>query len=294
MQTNTLELEVYYGTMAPWSNTTLLFSGDRALLIDAQFTKTDAKALVKRLQDAGKTLTHIILTHSHPDHVWGGVELLKAFPEAQAYARPVAITEMELEFKARLLRWTGIFDAELPTELYPVEPFEGDVFDFEGHKIELIDSLPSETINLMTCYIPELKTYIASDQCYNRCHYYVGPGLNRPDLWIASIEDIQSRFEIDRVVPGHGAVGGLEIFDEAIEYLTFYHSVAKPLVPQQEIVHAVLEQYPDWKLEGVLRMTIGPAVTSKALIEEKNTKQGFGSESIVKGYYRACEDGARA
>ncbi|EKO3437051.1 MBL fold metallo-hydrolase [Vibrio fluvialis] len=262
MSNNKLELEVYYGTQAPWSNTTLLFSDEKALFIDAQFTKSDAKALVAHLRDAGKTLSSIILTHSHPDHVWGGAELLKAFPEAKAYARPVVITEIDLEFKARLLRWMGTFDAELPTELYPIEPLEGDVFDFYGHKIELIDSKPSETINLMTCYIPELKTYVASDQCYNRCHYYVGPGLNRPDLWIESIRDIAERFDIERVIPGHGAVGGLEIFEEAIEYLSLYQEVAKPLVPQKEIVRAILDKYSDWKLEGVLYMTIGPAITA--------------------------------
>ncbi|EKO3972442.1 MBL fold metallo-hydrolase, partial [Vibrio fluvialis] len=250
-------------------------------------TKSDAKALVAHLRDAGKTLSSIILTHSHPDHVWGGAELLKAFPEAKAYARPVVITEIDLEFKARLLRWTGTLDAELPTELYPIEPLEGDVFDFYGHKIELIDSKPSETINLMTCYIPELKTYVASDQCYNRCHYYVGPGLNRPDLWIESIRDIAERFDIERVIPGHGAVGGLEIFEEAIEYLSLYQEVAKPLVPQKEIVRAILDKYSDWKLEGVLYMTIGPAITAQDLIDETAGKRGFGSDSIVKGHYRA-------
>ncbi|EOC1776615.1 MBL fold metallo-hydrolase [Vibrio fluvialis] len=287
MSNSKLELEVYYGTQAPWSNTTLLFSDEKALFIDAQFTKSDAKALVAHLRDAGKTLSSIILTHSHPDHVWGGAELLKAFPEAKAYARPVVITEIDLEFKARLLRWTGTLDAELPTELYPIEPLEGDVFDFYGHKIQLIDSKPSETINLMTCYIPELKTYVASDQCYNRCHYYVGPGLNRPDLWIESIRDIAERFDIERVIPGHGAVGGLEIFEEAIEYLSLYQEVAKPLVPQKEIVRAILDKYSDWKLEGVLYMTIGPAITAQDLIDETAGKRGFGSDSIVKGHYRA-------
>ena len=289
MKENKLNLEVYYGTKAPWSNTTVLLSGDEALLIDAQFTKTDARALAKRLQDGGKTLTTIILTHSHPDHVWGGVELLKAFPNAIALARPAVIKEIELEFRARQLRWTTSLDDEIPTDLYSVSPLEGDIFDFDGHKIELIDSKPSETLNLMTCYIPELKTYVASDQAYNRCHYYVGPGLNRPDLWIESIKDITDNYEIERVVPGHGAVGGLEIFEEAIEYLSFYQSVAKPLVPQKAIVDAVLKQYPDWKLEGVVSMTIGPAVTAPAILEETGGKSSFGDESIVKGYYRASE-----
>ena len=98
MNDKKLDLEVYYGTRPPWSNTTLLFSEDQALVIDAQFQKTDAKAVAQRIKDAGKTLTTILLTHSHPDHAWGRVELFKAFPEAKAYARPAAIKEIELEF----------------------------------------------------------------------------------------------------------------------------------------------------------------------------------------------------
>ena len=287
MNDKKLDLEVYYGTRPPWSNTTLLFSEDQALVIDAQFQKTDARAVAQRIKDAGKSLRTILLTHSHPDHAWGGVELLKAFPEAKAYARPAAIQEIELEFRARLLRWTGIFDEEIPQSLYPVEPLEGDVFDFNGHTIELIDVKPSETIHLMTCYIPELKTYVASDQAYNKCHYYVGPGLNRPDLWIESIKDIMDNYEIERLIPGHGAVGGIEIFEEAIEYLSFYQEVANPLVPQKDIVHAVLKKYPDWKMEGDLYMTIGPAITAQDLIDETGGKTSFGSGRPVSGYYRA-------
>ena len=98
MNDKKLDLEVYYGTRPPWFNTTLLFSEDQALVIDAQFQKTDAQAVAQRIKDAGKTLTTILLTHSHPDHAWGGAELLKIFPEAKAYARPTAIQEIELEF----------------------------------------------------------------------------------------------------------------------------------------------------------------------------------------------------
>lgn len=286
MSTKKLDLEVYYGTKPPWSNTTILFSGDNALVIDAQFQKTDAKAVAQLIKDAGKTLTTILLTHSHPDHVWGGVELLNIFPEAKAYARPTSIREIELEFRARLLRWTGIFE-EVPTALYPVEPLEGEVFDFDGHPIEIIDSKPSETIYLTTFYIPELKTYVASDQAYNRCHYYVAPGLNRPDLWIESIKDITSKYDIERLVPGHGPVGGLEIFDEAIQYLSFYQQIGKPLVPQKDIVHALLEKYPDWKMEGCLYLTIGPGITAQDLIDETGGKTSFGSSQLAEGHYKA-------
>lgn len=34
-------------------------------------------------------------------------------------------------------------------------------------------------------------------------------------------------------------------------------------------------------------MTIGPAITAQDLIDETAGKRGFGSDSIVKGHYRA-------
>lgn len=289
MKERKLELEVYYGKRAPFSNTTLLFSGDQALLIDSQFQKSDARELVEILKESGKTLTTILLTHSHPDHVWGGVELLRAFPEAKAYARPAVIKDIEFDFPPRLLRWTGVFNGEIPEALFPIEPLEGDVFNFDGHDITVIDSLPSETINMTTYYIPGLKTYVASDQAYNKCHYYVPAGLNRPDLWIESIEDIMGKYEIERLIPGHGAVGGIEIFEEALEYLKVFQQVAKPLITQKEIVEHMLEKYPNWDMDGVLYMSIGPAMTANDLISETGGKVSFGHDVIVDGYYRASD-----
>jgi len=290
MKERKLELEVYYGKRAPYSNTTLLFSGDKALLIDSQFQKSDARELVDILKKSGKTLTTILLTHSHPDHVWGGVELLKAFPSAKAYARKEVIKDIEYDFPPRLLRWTGVFNGEIPEALFHIEALEGEIFTFEGHKISVIDSLPSETINMTTYYIPELKTYIASDQAYNKCHYYVPAGLNRPDLWIKSIEDIMDKYDIDRLVPGHGAVGGIEIFEEALEYLNVFQQVAKPLVTQKEIVEYMLKKYPNWNMDGVLYMSIGPAMTASDLISDTGGKINFGNDVIVDGYYRATEN----
>lgn len=286
-----MDLEVYYGTKPPWPNTALLFSDENALIIDTQFMKTDAKAVVARLKEVGKPLKAVLITHSHPDHVWGGVELKNAFPDCKFYARKQIKMEIELEFRARLLRWTGVFNAgpfvgEIPESLYPIEELEGDSFDFDGHTIELIDLKPAETMYATAFYIPESKTYVAGDQVYNRCHYFVGAGLNRPELWAESIQDILDNYEIDVLVPGHGEVGGVEIFHEAIEYLNFYHSVNQPLRPQIEIMHAVKDKYPDWKMEGVLYMTIGPAMTSADLIQETGGHISFGNEKVVDGYYK--------
>ncbi|NIB42535.1 MBL fold metallo-hydrolase [Pseudomaricurvus alkylphenolicus] len=287
-----LSIEVVYGTLPPWPNSTILYTDDSAVLVDTLFMKSDAALLAKRIKEIGKPLEAIFLTHSHPDHVWGGVELLRHFPDAKIYARPLIRKEIELDFRARQLRWTGVFnvgpfEGEIPTDLFDIQPLEGDSYDFGGHEIQLVDLKPAETVYATAFYVPEIKTYIAGDQLYNQCHYYIGAGLNRPDLWIESIEDVRARFDIDVVVPGHGYVGGTEIFDEAIDYLSFYQSQYEPYRPQIEMVQALENQYPDWKLEGVIYMTIGPAMTDPALIDLTHGHIKFGEGTIAIGSYSA-------
>lgn len=292
MADNKLSIDVVYGTLPPWPNATIVHSADSAVLIDTLFMKSDAALLAQRIKKIGKPLKAIFITHSHPDHVWGGVELLKQFPDAKIYARPLILKEIELEFRARQLRWTGVFnvgpfEGEIPADLFDLLPLEGDRYDLDGHQIQFVDLKPAETIYATAYYLPEIKTFIAGDQIYSKCHFYVGAGLNRPDLWIESIEDVRAKYDIEVVVPGHGYVGGAELFDEAIDYLEFYQSQYEPLRPPIELVRALEEKYPDWRLEGMIYMTRGPAMTNPTLIDVTHGHVKFGDDPIAVGSYSA-------
>ncbi len=278
---NSLAVSVYHGRQMPGSNAAVLQSDENVLLIDTQFQKTDARELLRKINAIERPLKSILLTHSHPDHVWGAAELLEACPDVTVYAREPIAMEIDLEFRARQLRWTEMFTDEIPSRLFDIEPLTGDVFDFDGHSIEIIDLKPAETIHATAFYLPDSKTYISGDQLYNRCHFYVGGGLNRPELWIESINDIVANYDMERVIPGHGAVGGTEIFDRAIEYLEYYADVARPLTPQPTIIEAMLKRFPDYKMEGVLYMTRGPAMTSPTLLKQTGGKLSFGHGQVV-------------
>ena len=274
-----LKLEVYHGKSMPFANSALLVSDKSVLLIDSQFQISDARNLIKKIESTGLPLQAILLTHSHPDHAWGAAEISKAYPNAKIYAREPIAQEIDLEFRARLLRWTELLPTEIPAKLYEIDSLEGDTFHFDGHDIEIIDLSPAETIHATAFYLPESKTYISGDQLYNNCHHYIGGGLNRPDLWIESIRSVLRNYSITKVVPGHGDVGGTEIMETSIEYLSFYDSVSKPLVPQPRIMEAMLEKFPGYKMEGVLMMTRGPAITSPELLKKTAGKIHFSDDT---------------
>lgn len=263
-----LELELFSGDGQPWPNSVMLKGRDSILLVDSQFLKKDAQDLVDAIRKTGLPVSNIFFTHSHPDHVWGSVEVMKAFPNAKAWARPMVKQDIELDFRGRLLRWQEIFREQVPTDLPPIHPLEGDSFDFEGHRIEFVDNIGCETIFSTGFYIPESKTYVAGDHLYKDCHFYVGSGLNRPDLWAQSLRELKANYAIDRIAPGHGSLGGTEIIDFAIEYLDYYRSIYNARMPQLELAEKLKTRFPQLTLEGVLYITCGPGLTTPAVIEQ--------------------------
>ena len=271
-----LKLQVHAGKMMPEANSTILPSENETLVIDSQFLRPDAKDLLAKVEATGKPLTTILITHEHPDHVFGAVELLKRFPNAKVYARQVTADDIGYYFRARLLRWTDDFPEHIPTSLFDILPLEGDSFDFDGHEIQIVDQKPNEMVHSNGYYIPELKTYVAGDQIFHNYHAYITGGLNYPELWIESLEEVRNNYDIDVIVPGHGPMGnGKMIFNKMTAYLNEYKSVYKPLLKQSVIVKHMLKKYPDYGLKAILFMTVGPAVTSPELIEMVHGNLGF-------------------
>lgn len=273
-----LELRIFMGQRMPLSNSALLMTEDKALLIDAQFFASDARDLIGVLEASKREPTAILLTHGHPDHVFGAAEVKKRYPDVVVYARASIKREIELEFRARLLRWSEVHRDEMPNALPEIQELNGDVFLFEGHRVEVIDIEPAETLNATAFYVPELKAYVSGDQLFHKFHPYVAGGLNRPDVWIESIASIQKNYEIDLVVPGHGPMGDATVLDAQLEYLRAYDAVSKPKVRQAAIADAMLAKFPDYALKEVLFMTRGPAVTSPELLKRLGGELGFSED----------------
>ena len=66
------ELKVFTGSPdALWIVSTLVCGERDAILIDAQFTLSDARKLVAMIHESGKVLRTVYITHHHPDHYFG-------------------------------------------------------------------------------------------------------------------------------------------------------------------------------------------------------------------------------
>ena len=116
-----------------YSNAALIMGERDAVLVDPPFTKADAHRVAAMVLDSGKRLTHVFVTHDHPDHFFSMDVLQEAFPDAEIVAHPTVVADIwrSLPFKVR--RWSPMLGENGPA--YPGAPraLTSDTILLEGH-----------------------------------------------------------------------------------------------------------------------------------------------------------------
>lgn len=253
-----LEIRTYTAAHSGIGELSALVMGEHeAVLVDSQWLLSDGRALAEMIAATGRTLTHVLLTHGHPDHYMGLGPVIDRFPDAKVLARQPVVDEIATQFPAKWVHWEPMYGDELPVEPVVPQLLEGDSLMLEGHEIRFIDLPPAETMDATAYYVPSLKALIAGDLVFSKMHAYFAD-LNNPSGWIAALEQLRAAGPIETVYPGHGPVGGAELLDEQIAYMKTYRSVAAPGVPLREFAPEMMKRYPDHGGAILLWWTRGP------------------------------------
>src|SRR6266498_1752767 len=117
-------------------NSTMVIGEKDILLIDPQFSLSEAHKLAAEILESKKHLATIYVTHPHPDHLFGLAVLKQAFPDAKIVALPATANAAKTGWPARQKFWFATYgsnipgpDPVLPDELAsPVLTLEGEQF----------------------------------------------------------------------------------------------------------------------------------------------------------------------
>jgi len=137
------------------------------------------------------------------------------------------------------------------------EPLTGSSALLEGQEIRFVDLPVCETVHATAFYVPSAKTVIAGDLVFAGMHHYMAD-TNDPDSWIEALNVVRRLGPLERIYPGHGPVGGVELLDASEAWLRDYREVARPGVRFTDIAKEMMRRYPRHGMPLMLWLTRGP------------------------------------
>lgn len=192
-----LKISVFAAGEAGFHATSSLITGKKdAVLVDAQFTRSEARRLAAQIKDSGKNLTTVYITHAHPDHHFGLEVILAEFPEAKAVALPEVVEELKAISPGKLNYWKGIYKDDLADDFVVPEPLAKPELTLEGETLKIVKLMDGESEAAGVVYVPSAKTLIAGDVLFHGVHLWLAEG--RPDGWLRNLRTLRSVGPIDR------------------------------------------------------------------------------------------------
>ena len=187
---------------------TIVMGKKDAILIDAQWTLSNAHRVITEILDTGKNLTTIYLSHAHPDHYFGAGVIAQAFPKARVVAIPSEADIMNKQFFGKIEHWEGIIGSHNVCRVSAkIESLKENHLELEGQPLEIMTKVMGDMRYNTMVWIPSIKTLVASDVLFNQAHPFTCE-LTKEERaqWIADVDKIE-KMGAEVIIPGHQKPG---------------------------------------------------------------------------------------
>lgn len=189
---------------------------DYAVVIDANYPSGAAEVLPKVRASTDKPLRFVIDTHHHGDHAYGNQFWASEGATLVAHQAAVEILRQSglADFAASASRRPDVAASRLkvPSLQYP----DTLVFDDGQRRMELHWLGVAHTKGDTFLWLPREKILFTGDACVNGAYNMIRDGDTAE--WIKTLERAK-RFGAEKVVPGHGPVGGPEVIADQQSYV---------------------------------------------------------------------------
>ncbi|MEO6454399.1 MAG: Ivy family c-type lysozyme inhibitor [Ginsengibacter sp.] len=196
------------------------------VIIDTTLTMTDSKALKQKAENLGKPIAGIILTHGHPDHIAGTVNI-SPHAAIPIYSLPSVKKLMEDTEEAKHTQWSGMFGNEwIPKWVYPNQMVkDGETVKIAGlnFTVQDIGSGGDCDANSIWLLEDESKAAFIGDLIYHNNHTYMNDGSIL--RWLANLEKLAPVLKtFPAYYVGHGSSCDFSAIAEQKEYFLTYCS----------------------------------------------------------------------
>jgi glyoxylase-like metal-dependent hydrolase (beta-lactamase superfamily II) len=188
-------------------NTHIVETLTELTVIDAQLALPFAQEVVSVIKELGKPVGRFIISHGHPDHFSGMQVLDEAFPGTDIYAL-ASVRDYLGEWAQPVLdaRRAAFGDVIAERAVYPTHTLALGETTFGSLRISVAEISETEAHTSALITFPDAKVLAAADTVVAPGHhlFLVIDGEHNVGNWIALLESVAARTDIDRVLTGHG------------------------------------------------------------------------------------------
>jgi glyoxylase-like metal-dependent hydrolase (beta-lactamase superfamily II) len=223
-----------------------------AVLIDAQWTLSNAHRVIAEILETGKYLRTIYITHAHPDHYFGLGTISEAFPEARVIALPSVATLINKQFFGKIEYWEKVIGVmNVPRKTAKIEPLVENYFQLEGERIEIVPEVMGDMKHNTVVWIPSIRTLIGSDVLFNQAHPFTCElTAEERQQWIRDIGRLE-KLGAEVIIPGHQKPGmqfDSSSFDFTRDYLVASEEELARTEDVANFYYAMVRRFPEANL----------------------------------------------
>ena len=212
------------------------------VVVDTQLFRGYAQQFREYVDGLGKPISHVIISHGHPDHYFG----LEYFEDAPTYAMPATRKHMKQRHKMHLRMHReveGECDAVTDRVRFVEHDLELGTQVIGGITFELENVRRAEDNDQLVIRIPQAKTLILQDLMATDVHGFTAAGML--DGWIAALQRYDALPEYTHVLAGHGKPVDHAGLGEMIAYLEQCKAIWDRVQTADELRTALHEASPE-------------------------------------------------
>lgn len=237
-------------------SSSIISGNNEVLLVDAQFQRNDAQALVEKIKASGKTLTAVYISHSDPDFYFGLDVIKAAFPKAKLLATKSTVENIKRSMQGKLNYWGPILKSNAPKELILPEVMLSNSLTIDGKEI-IIKNLQHDPKHTYL-WIPSIKTVLGGVVVFDQMHVWLADSSTAAErqTWQSTLDNIEN-LKPQTVIPGHflqGSKQDLSGMSFMKGYLNKADSAAKNAKNSAEFVEIMTQAYPDLGARSILEL----------------------------------------
>lgn len=255
-----LTLDVYNpGEQAIFPVNSVLVSGQKeAILIDAQFGKSQAEHVVKKIRASGKQLTTIYISHGDPDYYFGLDTLTRAFPNAKVLASQPTVDHIKQTVDGKLAYWGPKMGADAPAKTIVPHVLTGDSLMLEGQTLQVV-GLEGKQPDRSFVWIPSIKAVVGGVIVAENIHVWMADTQTPQSHadWLATLHSIET-LKPKTVVPGHylgESARSMAAVKFTADYIKAFDEETAKAKDSAALIAAMKKRYPSLGEESSLELS---------------------------------------